>query len=70
MEIDDEPKRYIKQFHVAEQFRFVNWHHFLGSLCFDQNALFNENVKPQRLLPLKSFIANGHDLLIGRLQST
>ncbi len=56
VEIDQQPKRNIEQFHVTQQLRFVNGENLFDSLCLHENAIFNEDIKSQRFLARESFV--------------
>lgn len=49
MEVDEESKGYIHQFHVAEQLRLVDRKHILQGFGLNKNAPFYEHVEPQGL---------------------
>ncbi len=60
VEVDQQAKRHIEQFHVAKQLCLMNRQNFLHGLKFQQQAFFNKNIQAQRFLKNHSFIFNLH----------
>jgi hypothetical protein len=62
VEVDDQSERDVKQFHVAEQLRFMNRMNGFDCLDFNKQALVDEQVKPERLFPLELFVSNDNPI--------
>ena len=60
VEVDQQTKRHIEQFHVAKQLCLMNRQNFLHGLKFQQQAFFNKNIQAQRFLKSHSFVFNFH----------
>ncbi len=60
VEVDQQAKRHIEQFHVAKQLRLMNRQNFLHGLKFQQQAFFNKNIQAQGFLKNHSFVFNFH----------
>ncbi|HEY5707747.1 MAG TPA: hypothetical protein VIS96_19465 [Terrimicrobiaceae bacterium] len=57
VEVDQQTKRHIEQFHVAKQLRLMDRQNFLHGLKFQQQAFFTKNIQAQRfakIIPLYS----------------
>jgi len=56
MEIDEQPKRDIQQFHVTQELRLVDWQDFLYSLGFHKHAALHQYIEAQWLLTGEAFV--------------
>ena len=45
MEIDEQPKRDIQQFHVAQELRLVDRQDVLHRFCFHQHTTFHQDIE-------------------------
>ena len=57
MEVDEQSKRDIQQFHVAWELCFVDGQNFLRGLCFHQH------IESQRFLSREALVFNHHEFL-------
>ena len=69
MEIDEQPKGDIQQFHVAQELRLVDRQHFLDSLGFHKYAAFHEHIETQWLLSRETFVFNQDGFLSDTFQA-
>ncbi len=53
MEIDEQTQGNTEQLHITEQLGFMYGQNLFNTFQFEQQAVFNQNVKPQRLLKPK-----------------
>ena len=68
MEVDEQPKRNIQQFHVAQELRFVDGQNLLHRLCFHQRAA-DQHIEAQRFFAGEAFIFYQHRLLTHTVQA-
>src|SRR5205823_13326146 len=69
MEIDEQPKRDIQQFHVAQELRFVDGQNLLYGLCFHQHTTFHQHIE-SRFLSREALVFNHHEFLAHAWQPT
>jgi hypothetical protein len=63
MEIDEQPKRDIQQFHVAQELCFVDGQNLLHGLCFYHHTPFHQHIESQRFLSREALVFNHHEFL-------
>ena len=63
MEVDEQAKGNIQQFHVAQELRFVDGQNLLHGFCFQQHTTFHQHIESQRLLSRETLVINHHEFL-------
>ena len=63
MEVDEQSKRDVHEFHVTQQLCLVDRQNNLERLGLHQQALFHQHVASKRLLTLKALVIDDHQFL-------
>ena len=64
MEVDQQAKGDVEQFHVAEQLGLVDSQYLLDRFEFQQQAAFDQNVETKRLFEDKTLVFDSDNALV------
>jgi len=70
VKVYDESERDIQQFHVAEQFCFVDGNHSFNCLQFEEEAIVDKNIVAQGFFKGQIFVSDTNHLLLGDFKAT